>query len=404
MKTDGRKDFDVIKKLLLCALALFVILPAGAEIELQRTVSEAMNADGTRDIIYRVENTGDTAVTDVKVIDLGMEAAFFDVMEPGSHEVFTLSAPASDDTVSAPSVEWSEDGAVSTASCGGVPVPEIPAAIKVSVSADCNELVRGSGMTLHVYVRNSGTVPVSDITVTDDGMGAIALIRGPVAPGETVESVREFIIDSDTDITVRAQGVSASGKCVSASSNTISIVVTDDVFEGEQLSVTAFDAGGGRAEVTIGNRGPDLKDIRVGLLSGGDTFTLAVLGRENVTVMIENAPEGATRAYVCRADEENGHISVLSDEFCVTGKGEGVSPFVTGRRISDGGEGIYPTLLGIGSCTVVLLALILHISRMRYKSEEKREKRHREEVRTLLRAEAREQMAKTKQIKFKNGK
>ncbi len=409
-----RKD-DTVRtaciRLVLCILfisiPLCVLAASEPELEFQRTVSDYVSAEGTRAVTYRVENTGSAPAQNIVVSDGETgEIARLDILEPDDYRQYTIDVPADGTEESVPKITWEYQGKSFSKTLSSLTIGDIRAQFKVSVAADTAEAAAGEKVTIKVYVRNNGTVPLYDIALSDEGIGRIGSIHGPLLPGETEGLAYSCIPTGDLIVSVRAQAHSATGIKAEAVSNTAVILVTGGNAEND-ISLSAVCDENGTVSVAVETEAAEVDSISVGLLGYGDVRSIAMIARGSYTFSFPSPMKGLTRAYVRWEDAESGSITVLSEPFIVyrsslTGEIPALyDPGFSAVRINTDGDSIYIWLLAAGLGLLLALITMLILQHTGKRHRKRREKRLRDAKRARKRAEKRERFARTKKMHLK---
>ncbi|MBO4367569.1 MAG: hypothetical protein J5859_02545, partial [Clostridia bacterium] len=279
----------------------------------------------------------------------------------------------------------------------------IRAQFKVSVAADTAEAAAGEKVTVKVYVRNNGTVPLYDIILSDEGIGRIGSVSGPLLPGETEGLAYSCIPTGDLIVSVRAQAHSATGMKAEAVSNTAVILVTGGNAEND-ISISAVCDEDGLVSVAVETDAAEINGISVGLLGYGDVRSMAMIARGSYTFSFPSPMKGQTRAYVRLGDVESGSLTVLSEPFVAYRSslaGEKPALYDSGLsavRINTDGDSIYTWLLAAGFGLLLVLIIMLILQHTDKRHRRRREKRLRDAKRARKRAERRERFARTRKM------
>ena len=186
-----------------------VVQVVGPALNLVKTAGNA--ADGAVEYIaagddvtytYQLVNVGNTYLSDITVTDdvLGVVGTIAGPVAPGATNTLTLVAsnlvadvinladavanPTDDlgnDLTGIPDVTASDDAAVDVVA----PALNIVKTAGNAADGTVEFILSGEDVTYTYELVNTGDTYLSDITVTDDVLGVVGTIAGPVAPGET---------------------------------------------------------------------------------------------------------------------------------------------------------------------------------------------------------------------------
>jgi hypothetical protein len=228
---------------------------------------------------------------------------------------------------------------VSATTSAAVTLTSTPA-IAVSVTPDVTSAEVGDEITYSYRVTNTGNVTLSDVSASDDSLGAVTLTRTSLAPGaeatgSTSYTVQESDLPGPLTNSVTATGSPPAGDDVSASASA-SVEVTDTSSGGDNrptltsVLTSAVQARGVMLHASVNPNGlATTVSFAWGTTPGGpyttvQTATQVLSGTQvqTASLSLSNLTPDTTYYYIATATNADG--SVTSDEQSFT------TPAVTG--------------------------------------------------------------------------
>ncbi|SDY09430.1 conserved repeat domain-containing protein [Amycolatopsis xylanica] len=150
-----------------------------------------------------VTNTGDVPLKSVSIVDDKTPACAFtiEVLAPGasqSHQCTTNPQAGITNTATATGTDPTNRPVTSTSTAT---VTVIGPGISITKTADPKPLLTGQQATFTLIVKNTGDVPLTDVTVTDPLAPACATTLGTLAPGESSKPITCTVTMPDHDLT-----------------------------------------------------------------------------------------------------------------------------------------------------------------------------------------------------------
>jgi uncharacterized repeat protein (TIGR01451 family) len=193
-----------------------VVTPA---IAIAKTAAPAtVHAGDVVTYTYTITNTGDTALNDVTVTDDKLGAVGgAGTLDPGETAVLTKAASITADTTNVATASGTDRLGKTVTASDDASVDVIHPAVKIVKTVD-KDLVHAGEKVVYTYrVTNTGDVPLHNVSVTDDKLGAIgsAAVLGIGASTELVSE--EISIEGQTTNVGTVTGIDPLGKTVSSS-------------------------------------------------------------------------------------------------------------------------------------------------------------------------------------------
>ncbi|WP_370948000.1 hypothetical protein AB5J62_10500 [Amycolatopsis sp. cg5] len=150
-----------------------------------------------------VTNTGDVPLKSVSIVDDKTPACAFTiaVLAPGAsqrHQCATNPASSLTNTATATGTDPTDRPVTSTSTAE---VTVIGPGISIEKTADAKPLLTGQQATFTIIVKNTGDVPLTDVTVTDPIAPACAITVGTLAPGASSKPITCMVTMPDHDLT-----------------------------------------------------------------------------------------------------------------------------------------------------------------------------------------------------------
>lgn len=315
---------DGAEKITYAVTAPVVRVEALPEVDFTRQISsEYVVKGGVAVITYKVRNTGNVAISGVRIRDsLGDFTGRMELLNIGESRTFISRVTVNDACVSQPSLEYT-----------------VPGGETVTVELDAADiLLSEGGLEVHFSVgesafnvstadailtlNNSSNTHYMDITVLDDVYGGVIAdsIDLP-SGGDPVEVAYTYPIRGEVNFRWRITGVNEAGEKVDFLTKTYAIAEDSDV-EDISVSVEAVPsmtqinrAGYVTFNFEITNSGTDMaQDVVLYEVNRGQIRKLAVLPTGDPTCCAHNyeITEDTQFIFCVNYTDENGHARTVS--------------------------------------------------------------------------------------------
>ena len=370
--------------------------------------SELVPEGGTVTITYRVRNTGNVPLSQLRVSDaLGDFVGRVEALDIGESRVFTSRVTVNAATSTAPALSYSvpaEDGRDYETTLApreiGIAAPELAA----SFAADCDSVEDGGTVLVTLMLRNLGNVGYRQITVTDAAHGGVvaASLRLP-AGGEPLLVSRVYPVRGTAEYQFHVEAVSQTGERTALDTERISVPVRA-VSAAAGLDVQAaartprIRRGGDVAfDISLSaTAAAGVRDVRLSEQERGPLRNFEIIPAGDATQVEATYAVGESEDFVFIAewtDNDGTHI-VRSLPVSVTIAADGVVPegeeaskgslFSAARvRVGESPIFLYLILFGIVVLVALILALVVTSRKERRASREReaqQRQRRREEL------------------------
>lgn len=342
--------------------------------------SRYVESGGTLTITYRVRNTGNVALSNLRVQDsLGDYTGRIERLEVGESRTLISRAVITEETVSSATLDFNADDAqqLFTQILADVPVYIAKTNVEMLFSANYSAFSDDTAEVL-LTLTNTGNVDIRDVRVTDEVYGGViadALVLP--ADGESIEVSRSYPLRGDMRFCWKLQGVSESGFewNMRTAEERLSAVVDENPFaelriEAATLTPRIRRSGDVSVFVRIDNPGQvDVRDVTLSEAALGELRRFEIVpgggsvAREFIFHVTENTVYNFSISYT-DAQGAVHTLGVAPVEFVIASDGvlpEGAkNSFIefTGKSIKIGGSSTFAVLL-IAGCTVLLVLIIM---------------------------------------------
>ena len=375
--------------------ALVSRMEAAPELEFTRQLSSRSVTAGSQVMLtYRVRNTGNVLLSDIRVKDkLGSFTAMAEELEPGEAKVFSGRVAVDDAVVSEASVTYrapsvSDDDM--TIELDGVEIeiiePELVTALTLDrLTAKVGDTVNG------VITLGAKGCDFTDVCVIDDVFNSVIADTIELRDDETLTVTCSWPVRGNSDYRVRLEGTAADGKRMVAYSNTASLELTGE-FEYSELSVSANAQtpeinreGRVRINVSIKNAGNSAaRDVVLSEAGMGEIRRLDFVpaGEPTMLSVLMDVQEDAEFVFTAAYTGADGQtVAVMSEPVSIRITDDGAEPVDDGDTDKYGvyeinNERTYYWMMGIGGAVLLVLVILLIVSHDR----ERRERKMRKEI------------------------
>ena len=360
------------------------------EAEFTRQLSSRSVTGGSAlTIVYRIRNTGNVALTDLRVQDtLGDFTGRVDRLDVGESRALVSRATVTEACVSSASLSYGAEGAgdeifVRTLEDAAISLAE--GSLSHSFSAAARE---GAVADVTLTLRNTGNVDYRDVCVTDALYGGI-IADALVVPagGDPVEVRRACAVRGSGGFRWRVTGVSAAGGRIDF---TTELAVLPPAPEGEaaplRVSAEALTprirrAGNVTLRVRIENPGDadvqniSLSEAEMGLLRNFAVLPAGGAIERDVSVHVETDARFSFTIAYADADGQLQSVTTAPVEVVIAQDGalpEGAKNSFfdfSGNSIKIGGSSTFAVLLIAGCVTLLALIVMLIIASRRARLE-----------------------------------
>lgn len=382
---------------------------AQPDAEFTRQISSREVVTGaTVTVTYRIKNTGNVTLTQIRVRDtLGEYTGRVDTpLEPGETEVLsnrvTVTKSAASQARLSYVAEAVSDDAI-TEELDSAQIAVVTEGLTATLALDRDSAASGDTVNGVLTISAQG-VNFSGIDVTDDVYGTVLADALELKAGASITLTCSWPVREPSDYRIRVSGVAATGDEVEAKTNTAHVSLTGG-FAESALTISAAaatpvisKAGGVRVTVAIENAGnAAARDVTLSEATMGEIRTFAFVPAGDVTYRdVICAVNGDARFVFSAtyADDSGQAVTVLSDPVEITINPGGALPDVAQEE--DGGfvdwikrsvdDSItYVWMLGIAGAVLIVLMVVLIVShfrerRVRKQRLDKEKQRRREEL------------------------
>ena len=275
-------------------------------------------------IVYRLRNTGNVQLTSLTIEDgtLGQVGAL-DRLNPGEQQAiihrFTALEPVSSQPVLRYSHRATQD--FFEAHLSELWVHPASEHLEIALTADRSAVSPGDVVRLNYTVLNGGTLVYDKLSLSDQVLGAMHRFSGRLLPGGRLDFSKQVALESTTTFQFLLEAISEGGSEVKASSNPLTIAVSqpDGVLSLSLSAVPDKDVlaapGFVTFALTVHNGGESqVRNVRLSEREHGHFKTLAVLAQGDTPASV-TYPVDREQSFVFAAeleDERGGHLTVLS--------------------------------------------------------------------------------------------
>lgn len=343
-------------------------------------------------ITYRVRNTGNVALIDLRVQDaLGDFTGRIDRLDVGESRTLVSRATVTEETVSSASLSYDSEGSGDESfvlTLEDVPIHLAQAGLEHSFSAAYSSSTQNAANVV-LTLQNTGNVDYLNLCVTDALHGGV-IADGLTVPagGAPVEVRRACAIRGSDGLCWRVTGVSAAGDALDFTTETLNLVPVTGEAAALSVSATALTprirrSGNVDVRVRIVNSGgADVRNISLSEAVAGELCTFAILPaggsieRDFPFHVTEDSSYCFSISYL-NADVEVQSVTSSPAEIAIASDGvlpEGASARLfdfSGNSIKIGGSSTFAVLL-IAGCVVLLALLVMLLIASRRARLEKR--------------------------------
>ena len=382
---------------------------AQPDAEVTRQISSLEVVAGTTiTVTYRVKNTGNVPLTQIRVRDsLGEYSRRVDTpLEPGETVVLSNRVTVTKSTASQTRVNYVAE-AVSddtvTKELDDAKIAVVTEGLTATLALDRDSAASGDTVNGVLTISASG-VDFSGIDVTDDVYGTVLADALELKAGASITLTCSWPVREPSDYRVRVSGIAATGDEVEATTNTAHVALTGG-FTESALTISATAAtpvisksGGVRVTVAIENTGDAAaRDVTLSEATIGEIRTFAFVPAGEVTyrdVICEVSDDARFIFSATYADDSGQSVTVLSDPVEIKIASGGAVPevaqaengsFVDWIKRSVDDSITYVWMLGIAGAVLIILTVVLIVShfrerRVRKQRLDKEKQRRREEL------------------------
>jgi len=362
-----------------------------ADIEFTRQISVHEAAAGdTVMLIYRVRNTGNVPLADVRVQDkLGSFTGIAETLEPGDERVFTGSITVEKDVYSEAKVSYRaplSDDEEYTVKLDKASVKVVEPAVSVGLTLDRQSAAYGDTVNGVVTIAAEGA-DISDVVVYDDVNNTILADTIEVRAGESATITCSWPVRGSSVYRVRIEGINTTGAKVNAVSSGVEVALEGE-FAASSLSLTAQAQsprinrkGMTRISVAITNDGNTaVRDVVLAENTLGEirTFEFIPAGEPTVMSVLADVQEDCEFIFSISYTAADGTVNTVSAEpVSVVIASDGAEPV---RDEKDAGSAEkyeirtanqYFWMIGAGGAVLLVLIILLIVSHDRERREKK---------------------------------
>lgn len=352
---------------------------ARADIEFTRQISNRYAiANSTVILTYRVENTGNVPLENVRVRDeLGLFTAQAELLYPGEIKIFSNNITVEGDVTSEALVEYAAPSVsddIFTRELDAADITLVESEVSVGLTLDHRSASPGDTVNGVVTIACVGA-DVSDITVYDDIYNTVIADTVTVQAGNTATLTCTWPVRDSTDYRVRIEGTDAAGRAISVCSGTASVKIDRELSE-YPLSVAANaqtpvinTEGSARISIAITNSGnAPARDVVLSEETLGEirVFEFVPAGDPTLRSIIVDVQEDTEYVFSVQWLSHDGNIHTeKSEPVYIRISPEGEDPI---REPSAGGAEVYDIrgvseyfwmIAGGGVLLIVLLILLI---------------------------------------------
>lgn len=381
---------------------------AAPDVEFTRQISSRTVVSGAQvTVTYRVKNTGNVTLTQIRVRDaLGEFSRREDTLAPGDTKVFSNRITVNESTVSEARVSYvaeavSGDSVSKTLDDAQIAVVE--ESLAATITLDRDSAASGDTVNGVVAITADGT-DFSNVEVTDDIYGIVLADALEIKAGQTITLTCSWPVREPSDYRVRVSGIASTGDAIEAVTNTGHVALTGG-FSESALSISAVAAtpvisraGGVRVTVAIENTGnAAAHSVMLSEATMGEirTFALVPTGEPTYRDVICSVKGDARFVFSATFQDETGQsVTILSQPVEITVASGGALPevvqeegesFVDWIKRSFDDSITYVWMLGIAGTVLIALMVTLIVLHFRQRKVRKQKidlekQRRREEL------------------------
>lgn len=235
------------------------------------------------------KNEGDVKIENATLkcppIDGGSQIGKAFSLAPGESKTMTYTVTMNSDGSYKPKLSFTAGGANKSLELDTIKIeveePEKKSEIKVDLSSDVSEVVAGEIVTFKAVVKNTGEVDIKNLTVVDSSGEQVTLAGDTIKAGGNTTAEFTRAIDQNTDFYVTASGKDAKGDNVSATSNIVTVMTTQEEAAPEELPAAPAEDPNTKKGLII--------EVTPGLEPTAENqFTLAEPGPVTFTINVAN--------------------------------------------------------------------------------------------------------------------
>lgn len=358
--------------------------------ELTRQVSSRkVKAGDTLVITYRIRNTGNVVLTNLRVQDtLGDFTGRVDRLEVGKSQTLISRAVMDEAAVSSAVLHYnaeSDDAETFTLTLDDLPISIVKSGLVTTFSAMQSPFAKRL-VDAVLVLTNTGNVDITNVRVMDDIYGGMVADSVTVAAGETVEITRSYALRGDMNFRWSLSGATETGEAISYTTEDAFVVAPAGEFRPPEIRVSTETprirrSGNVRMNVHVSNPGGmDLQDVVLSEAGMGELYRFAAIPaegaaeREFIFHVEENTDYVFSLAYTdFGGEQQRAYADAV--QVSITPGGvlpEGASPaFIefTGNSIKIGGSRTFAVLLIAGLSVLLVLIILLLIASRRARFE-----------------------------------
>ena len=341
--------------------------------------ADCVSAGGTITITYRVRNTGNVPLAQLRVNDtLGDFVGRAEALDIGETRVFTSRITVSGSVRSEPSLSYAvpaEDGKVYESELSPRTIEIARPELAASFAADVEAAEPGGNVMLTLMLRNLGNADFHSIAVTDAVRGGLVASSLALAAGDEPLLVsRVYPVRGDAEYQFHIEALCETGERVSLDTERVTVPVKPITGAGglelrAEARTPRLRRGGSVAfDIQLSAADPQgVRDVRLSEQTRGEVRTFAIIpaGKPTEIQAVYPINESAELTFVAEwTDGEGTHI-VRALPVAVEIAPDGAEPLeaerqnglLSGPRVRLGETSIYLFLV-IGTA-IVLVGLVL---------------------------------------------
>lgn len=385
-----------------CAISRGDILPR-AEFTRQLS-SRKVSAGSTLIITYRIRNTGNVALNNLRVQDaLGDYTGRVERLEVGESRTLISRATITEESVSSAMLDYHAEGMedeLFTQSLADVTVRLTEAKLDTLFSANWSAFAQDSADAV-LILHNTGTADIRDIRVTDDIYGGVIAEKIVLKAGsDPIEVSRTYPVRGNEGYRWRITGTSEAGETIDILTDTAALPAAEAaqparlLIEAEVHTPRIRRAGDVKFSLRISNTGgTDVRNVMLEEATLGELRNFEIIPARDFVereFSFHVAEDTAFSFAIHYADTDGNPQSISASPAQVVIVPDGVLPegakqrFIefTGTSIKIGGSSTFAVLLIAGLAVLLVLIIMLIIAsrkariekQLRIAAEKKRRK------------------------------
>ncbi len=361
-----------------------------ADAEFTRQISSRqVSADTVVMITYRVKNTGNVPLVNVKVQDeLGSFTGHAETLNPGETKIFTNRISITKGVSSAAKVSFgapSVSEEIYQISLDDAEISVVESSVSVGLTLDRQSAAYGDVVNGVVTIAAEGA-GLTDVTVFDDVNNTIIADTISVNAGETATITCSWPVRGIADYRVRIEGINTAGEYVTEYSGTTALKL-DGEFAHSDLSITANvqtpkikRKGSARISVAIVNSGnTTARDVVLSEAALGELhrFEFVPAGDPTVTSLLVEVDDDTEYVFSITYTAADGSTVICESEpVSIVIAADGEEPVQNdGDKSAEvyeiRSEGFYYWMIGAGGFILLVLIILLIVSHDRERRERK---------------------------------